>query len=88
MTEGTVCMGADRMDGMSISLDTPLGSLLSNKRRVSTLKSFGIVSVNDALTYYPFRVADRSQARRIHGVRGHSEAMPHHGDERTARVPA
>lgn len=53
------------MGSMSISLDTPLSSLLSNKRRVSTLKSFGIVSVNDALTYYPFRVTDPVPPRAI-----------------------
>ncbi|MBW3094474.1 ATP-dependent DNA helicase RecG [Bifidobacterium sp. 64T4] len=54
---------------MSISLDTPIGSLLSNTRRVSTLKSFGIVSVGDALTYYPFRVGDPVPPRAIREAR-------------------
>lgn len=87
MTEGTVCMGADRMDGMSISLDTPLGSLLSNKRRVSTLKSFGIVSVNDALTYYPFRVADPVPPRAIREARP-GESMAFAATVRQCRIMA
>ncbi|WP_055427736.1 ATP-dependent DNA helicase RecG [Bifidobacterium aesculapii] len=41
---------------MGITLDTPVAALLANKRRASALKSFGIVTVGDALTYYPFRV--------------------------------
>ncbi|RSX53507.1 ATP-dependent DNA helicase RecG [Bifidobacterium goeldii] len=43
---------------MSITLQTPISSLMTNKRRVGALKSLGIVSINDALTYYPFRVTD------------------------------
>ena len=38
---------------MSITMDTTLASLVTNKRRVSALKSLGIVTVGDALTYYP-----------------------------------
>lgn len=87
VAEGTVCMGADRMDGMSISLDTPLGSLLSNKRRVSTLKSFGIVSVNDALTYYPFRVADPVPPRAIREARP-GESMAFAATVRQCRIMA
>lgn len=43
---------------MGITLDTALASLVANKRRVSALKSLGVVTVGDALTYYPFRVTD------------------------------
>ena len=43
---------------MSISLNTMVSTLLSNKRRVSALKSLGVMTVGDALTYYPFRVVD------------------------------
>ncbi|MCH4208929.1 ATP-dependent DNA helicase RecG [Bifidobacterium sp.] len=43
---------------MSVSLGTPISSLMTNKRRVSALKSLGLVTVGDALTYYPFRVSD------------------------------
>lgn len=43
---------------MSITLDTALSSLLTNKRRVSALKSLGVTTVGDALTYYPFRVTE------------------------------
>ena len=72
---------------MSISLDTPLGSLLSNKRRVSTLKSFGIVSVNDALTYYPFRVADPVPPKAIREARP-GESMAFAATVRQCRVIA
>lgn len=37
-------------------MHTSLSTIISNKRRVSALKSLGIVTVEDALTYYPFRV--------------------------------
>lgn len=43
---------------MSITLSTALASLITNKRRVSALKSLGITTVGEALTYYPFRVTD------------------------------
>lgn len=40
----------------SAKMHTSLCAIISNKRRVSALKSLGIVTVEDALTYYPFRV--------------------------------
>lgn len=40
----------------SAKMHTSLSTIISNKRRVSALKSLGIVTVEDALTYYPFRV--------------------------------
>lgn len=40
----------------SVTLTTLLASFVGNKRRVSALKALGVVSVYDALTYYPFRV--------------------------------
>lgn len=40
----------------SAKMHTSLCAIISNKRRVSALKSLGIVTVKDALTYYPFRV--------------------------------
>jgi ATP-dependent DNA helicase RecG len=43
---------------MSVSLSTPISSLMMNKRRVSALKSLGLITVGDALTYYPFRVTE------------------------------
>lgn len=43
---------------MSVTLQTPLSQIMANKRRVSALKSLGVVTVEDALTYYPFRVTD------------------------------
>ncbi|RBP99744.1 ATP-dependent DNA helicase RecG [Bifidobacterium xylocopae] len=42
----------------AISADSAISNLLSNKRRVSALKSLGLETVGDALTYYPFRVTD------------------------------
>ncbi|MBL3899057.1 ATP-dependent DNA helicase RecG [Bifidobacterium longum subsp. suis] len=46
-------------------MDTTLASLGTNKRRVSALKSLGIVTVGDALTYYPFRVTEPVPLRAI-----------------------
>ncbi|PJM77802.1 ATP-dependent DNA helicase RecG [Bifidobacterium felsineum] len=43
---------------MSITLSTTLASLITNKRRVSALKSLGVTTVGEALTYFPFRVTD------------------------------
>lgn len=50
---------------MSITMGTTLASLVTNKRRVSALKSLGIVTVGDALTYYPFRVTEPVTLRAI-----------------------
>lgn len=46
-------------------MDTTLASLVTNKRRVSALKTLGIVTVGDALTYYPFRVTEPVPLRAI-----------------------
>ncbi|MBT1179910.1 ATP-dependent DNA helicase RecG [Bifidobacterium vespertilionis] len=54
---------------MSVSLDTAVSSLTTNKRRVGALKSLGVVTVRDALTYYPFRVTDPVPARPIREAR-------------------
>lgn len=50
---------------MSITMGTTLASLVTNKRRVSALKSLGIVTVGDALTCYPFRVTEPVPLRAI-----------------------
>ena len=50
-------------------MDTALGTLLTNKRRVSALKALGVLTVRDALTYYPFRVTDPVPARAIREIR-------------------
>ncbi|NEG55054.1 ATP-dependent DNA helicase RecG [Bifidobacterium platyrrhinorum] len=72
---------------MGITLDTPIAALLANKRRASTLKSFGVVTVGDALTYYPFRVADPVPARAVGEARV-GEAMAFAGVVRSSRVIA
>ena len=51
---------------MSTTLETPISSIESNRRRVGALKLLGVVSVGDALTYYPFRVTDPVPARSLH----------------------
>lgn len=51
---------------MSTTLETPISSIESNRRRVGALKSLGVVSVGDALTYYPFRVTDPVPARSLY----------------------
>ncbi|OXM99991.1 ATP-dependent DNA helicase RecG [Bifidobacterium vansinderenii] len=43
---------------MTIALDSAVSSLMTNKRRVGALKSLGVITVRDALAYYPFRVTD------------------------------
>lgn len=57
------------MAGMSVTWDTALSSVMTNKRRVSALKSLGVVSVGDALTYYPFRVTAPVPARAVREAR-------------------
>lgn len=54
---------------MSVTLETSLASIISNKRRVSALKSLGIVSIKDALTYYPFRVTEPMRIMRLRDIR-------------------
>lgn len=50
------------------SLSSPVSSLMTNKRRVGALKSLGINTVRDALTYYPFRVTDPVPVTTISGI--------------------
>lgn len=50
---------------MSTTLETPISSVESNRRRSNALKSLGVVSVGDALTYYPFRVTDPVSAKAL-----------------------
>lgn len=57
----------DRMTDTTV--DTPLAALLTNKRRVSALKALGVLTVADALTYYPFRVTDPVPVRALAEVR-------------------
>ncbi|MBW3092153.1 ATP-dependent DNA helicase RecG [Bifidobacterium sp. 82T10] len=54
---------------MSITLDTPIASLMTNKRRVGALKALGVVTVGDALTYYPFRVTEPVPLRSLREAR-------------------
>ncbi|WEV53213.1 ATP-dependent DNA helicase RecG [Bifidobacterium sp. ESL0704] len=53
----------------TVTLTTPISSLIANKRRVSALKGLGVVSVGDALTYYPFRVTEPVPLRPIREAR-------------------
>lgn len=46
-----------------VTVETPLSQIITNKRRLSALKALGVVSVADALTYYPFRVTDPMPVR-------------------------
>ena len=54
---------------MSTTLETPISSVESNRRRSNALKSLGVVSVGDALTYYPFRVTDPVPAKALREAR-------------------
>jgi ATP-dependent DNA helicase RecG len=49
----------------TVTLATPVSALIANKRRVSALKGLGVVTVGDALTYYPFRVTEPVPLRAI-----------------------
>ncbi|MEE1296343.1 MAG: DEAD/DEAH box helicase, partial [Bifidobacterium sp.] len=51
-----------------ITVDTPLSSILTNKRRLGALKALGVLTVADALTYYPFRVTDPVPVRALSNV--------------------
>ncbi|MEE0654700.1 MAG: ATP-dependent DNA helicase RecG [Bifidobacterium criceti] len=53
----------------TVTLESTLATLLANKRRVSALKALGVVTVMDALTYYPFRVTDPVPVRALGDVR-------------------
>ena len=61
---------------MSTTWQTPISSFETNRRRVGALKSLGVVSVGDALTYYPFRVTEpvltkiRSMLKIKNAIRG------------------
>ncbi len=54
---------------MHASMHTALSAIISNKRRVSALKSLGIITIEDALTYYPFRVTNPLKIARLRDVR-------------------
>ncbi|MBB2955585.1 ATP-dependent DNA helicase RecG [Bifidobacterium commune] len=49
----------------TVTLETSVSTLIANKRRVSALKGLGVVTVGDALTYYPFRVTEPVPLRAI-----------------------
>lgn len=70
---------------MSVSLGTPISSLMTNRRRVGALKSLGMVTVGDALTYYPFRVTDPVPLRAIREARV-GESMAFAGRIRSSHV--
>ncbi|WP_129895798.1 ATP-dependent DNA helicase RecG [Bifidobacterium pseudolongum] len=73
----------DRMTDTTVN--TPLAALLTNKRRVSALKALGVLTVADALTYYPFRVTDPVPVRALAEVR-FGEKMACAVDVRALRV--
>ena len=70
---------------MSVTVGTPVSSVMTNKRRVGALKSLGVLTVGDALTYYPFRVTDPVPLRAIREARI-GEPMAFAVEVRAARV--
>lgn len=70
---------------MNVTLGTPISSVMTNKRRVGALKSLGVLTVGDALTYYPFRVTDPVPLRAIREARI-GEPMAFAAEVRAARV--
>ena len=70
---------------MSVTVGTPISSVMTNKRRVGALKSLGVLTVGDALTYYPFRVTDPVPLRAIREARI-GETMAFAAEVRAVRV--
>ncbi|MBM6730373.1 ATP-dependent DNA helicase RecG [Bifidobacterium pullorum subsp. saeculare] len=70
---------------MSVTVGTPVSSVMTNKRRVGALKSLGVLTVGDALTYYPFRVTDPVPLRSIREARI-GEPMAFAAEVRVVRV--
>ena len=70
---------------MSVTVGTPIASVMTNKRRVGALKSLGVLTVGDALTYYPFRVTDPVPLRSIREARI-GEPMAFAAEVRAVRV--
>lgn len=70
---------------MSVTVGTPIASVMTNKRRVGALKSLGVLTVGDALTYYPFRVTDPVSLRAIREARI-GEPMAFAAEVRAVRV--
>lgn len=70
---------------MSVTVGTPVSSVMTNKRRVGALKSLGVLTVGDALTYYPFRVTDPVPLRSIREA-GIGEPMAFAAEVRAVRV--
>ena len=70
---------------MSVTVGTPVSSVMTNKRRVGALKSLGVLTVGDALTYYPFRVTDPVPLRAIREARI-GEPMTFAAEVRAVRV--
>lgn len=61
----------------TVTVESPLASLLTNKRRVSALKALGVTTVGEALSYYPFRVTEPVPVRALSDVRfGEKMACP------------
>ena len=46
-----------------VDIHAALSTLISNKRRVGALKKLGVITCEDLLTYYPFRVSAPVAAR-------------------------
>lgn len=70
---------------MSVTVGTPVSSVMTNKRRVGALRSLGVLTVGDALTYYPFRVTDPVPLRSIREARI-GEPMAFTAEVRAVRV--
>ena len=70
---------------MSVTVGTPIASVMTNKRRVGALKSLDVLTVGDALTYYPFRVTDPVPLRAIREARI-GEPMAFTAEVRAVRV--
>lgn len=52
-----------------VDVHSAISSVLTNKRRISAFKKLGVTTINDALTYFPFRATDRVPLTTIDDVK-------------------
>lgn len=52
-----------------VDIHSAVSSVLTNKRRIGALKKLGVVTIADAIGYYPFRATKRVSVRKIDDIK-------------------
>ncbi len=52
-----------------VDIHSAVSSVLTNKRRIGALKKRGVVTIADAIGYYPFRATKRVSVRKIDDIK-------------------